>query len=59
MAGIMGILLVGRPAEAMSIMVMITGTAFLIEGLLNISVALSMVKIVKNQRSELADMDNY
>ena len=58
-AGIMGILLVGRPAEAMNIMVMITGTAFLIEGLLNISVALSMVKIVKNQRSELADMENY
>ena len=58
-AGIMGILLVGRPAEAMNIMVMITGIAFLIEGLLNISVALSMVKIVKNQRSELADMENY
>ena len=58
-AGIMGILLVGRPAEAMNIMVMITGTAFLVEGLLNISVALSMVKIVKNQRSDLADMENY
>jgi uncharacterized membrane protein HdeD (DUF308 family) len=55
----MGILLVGRPAEAMNIMVMITGIAFLIEGILNISVALSMVKIVKNQRSELADMENY
>jgi uncharacterized membrane protein HdeD (DUF308 family) len=58
-AGIMGILLVGRPAEAINIMVMITGIAFLIEGILNISVGLSMVKIVKNQRSELADMENY
>lgn len=58
-AGIMGILLVGRPAEAMNIMVMIIGIAFLVEGLLNISVALSLVKIVKNQRSELADMENY
>ena len=58
-AGIMGILLVGRPAEAMNIMVTITGMAFLMEGLLNISVALSLVKIVKNQRSDLADMENY
>ena len=58
-AGIMGILLVGRPAEAANIMVMIIGTAFLIEGLLNLSVALSLVKIVKNQRSELADLENY
>ena len=58
-AGIMGILLVGRPAEAMNIMVTITGMAFLLEGLLNISVALSLVKIVKNQRSDLADMENY
>ena len=58
-AGIMGILLVGRPAEAMNIMVTINGMAFLIEGILNISVALSLVKIVKNQRSDLADMENY
>ena len=58
-AGIVGILLVGRPAEALNIMVMIIGIAFLIEGLLNISVALSLVKIVKNQRPDLADLENY
>jgi len=40
-------------------MMMIIGTAFLIEGLLNISVALSLVKIVKNQRAEIVELDNY
>ena len=55
LAGIIGIMLVLRPAEAMNTMAAILGMAMLAEGLLNICVALSLVKIVKNQKTEFAD----
>ncbi|MCR5383162.1 MAG: DUF308 domain-containing protein [Saccharofermentans sp.] len=54
-AGTVGIMLVLRPSEVMKTMVIILGIAMLADGLLNICVALSMVKIVKNQKPELAE----
>lgn len=56
LAGIAGLLLVLRPAEAMMILL---GISLLAEGILNLSVAISLVKIVRNQMPDVVEADYY
>lgn len=57
--GIMGLLLVFRPSDAMQVMMVLLGISLLAQGILNLSVAISMVKIVKNQAPDVIDVDYY
>ena len=59
LAGIAGLLLVLRPAEAMQAMMILLGISLLAEGILNLSVAISLVKIVKNQMPDVVEADYY
>ena len=59
LAGITGLLLVLRPAEAMQAMMILLGISLLAEGILNLSVAISLVKIVKNQMPDVVEADYY
>lgn len=49
LAGIIGLLLVFRPAESAEILTVILGISLLCEGILNLITVLTAVKIVKNQ----------
>ncbi len=57
--GVMGLLLVFRPSDAMQVMMVLLGISLLAQGILNLSVALSMVKIVKNQAPDIIEADYY
>ena len=57
--GVMGLVLVFRPSDAMQVMMVLLGISFLAQGILNLSVAISMVKIVKNQAPDIIDIDYY
>ena len=59
LAGIAGLLLVLRPAEAMQAMMILLGISLLAEGILNLSVAISLVKIVRNQMPDVVEADYY
>ena len=52
LAGIAGVVLISRPSEAVRSVIMLLGIALLVEGVLNLSIAVSLVKIVKNQKTE-------
>lgn len=49
LTGIAGLLLVFRPTEGSHALMIILGFSLLAEGILNLSVAINLVKIVKNQ----------
>lgn len=57
--GVMGLLLVFRPSDAMQVMMVLLGISLFAQGILNLSVAISMVKIVKNQAPDVIDVDYY
>lgn len=59
LAGITGILLVFRPSEAIQVVVSLLGIALIAEGIMNLSVAISLVKIVKHQKPDVIDVDYY
>ena len=54
-----GILLLIRPFEAAEIMMILVGVSVLFEGILNLCVAIYTVKIIKNQKQDIIDMDEY
>lgn len=54
-ADIIGLLLVFRPTESVHIMTILLGVSLLAEGILNLCVALSTVKIIKNQIPDVID----
>lgn len=55
--GIAGILLTFRPSETAQSIVVLLGIALLTEGILNFSVAFSLVKIIKHQKPDVIDTD--
>lgn len=59
LAGIVGMLLVFRPSEAIEALVVLLGISLLSEGVLNLSVAISMVKIVKHQMPDVPEEEYY
>ena len=48
-AGAVGLLLVFRPAESLRVMTVLLGSALLADGILNMCVAISTVKIIHHQ----------
>ncbi|MCI8590492.1 MAG: hypothetical protein HFE77_07280 [Clostridiales bacterium] len=55
--GILGLILVFRPAEGSSILTVLFGATLLSEGILNMSTVFTTVKIIKNQVPD--DIDSY
>lgn len=50
-----GIVLVFRPAAAVTVMTALVGAALLLDGVLNLSVALCTVKIIRHQRPDVPE----
>ncbi len=57
--GGVGLLLVFRPWESVQVLTVMLGAALLAEGVLNLCVALSTVKIVKNQRPDVIETEYF
>lgn len=57
-AGGVGLLLVFRPWESVQVLTVLLGAALLAEGVLNLCVALSTVKIIKHQQPDIIET-NY
>ena len=57
--GGVGLLLVFRPWESVQVLTELLGAALLAEGVLNLCVALSTVKIVKNQRPDVIETEYF
>lgn len=56
-AGVIGLVLILRPGNSMVVLTVLLGVSLCAEGLLNICVALSTVKIVNNQFPDAIDAD--
>ena len=54
---IFGVLLVFRPSESVSMIMMILGLSLLFEGILNLFTAITAVKIIKNQQPDVIESD--
>lgn len=52
-----GLVLIFRPTEAIQTTVMLLGAALLVEGALNLSIAISFVKIVKHQMPDVIESE--
>lgn len=59
LTGVIGILLVIRPWESARILTALLGISLLSEGILNLCVAISTVKIVKNQYPDVIEAEFY
>lgn len=59
LTGGVGLLLVFRPWESVQALTVLVGISLLAEGVLNLCVALSTVKIVKNQQPDVIETDYY
>ena len=59
LTGVLGFLLLIRPFETAEIMMILVGVSVLFEGILNLCVAIYTVKIIKNQKQDIIDMDEY
>ncbi len=59
MTGLIGIVLVIRPWEGAQILTVLLGISLLSEGVLNLCVALSTVKIIKNQYPDVIEAEFY
>ena len=59
LTGVLGVLLLIRPFEAAEVMMILVGVSVLFEGILNLCVVIYTVKIIKNQRQDIIDMDEY
>lgn len=57
--GGVGLLLVFRPWESVQVLTVLLGAALLAEDVLNLCVALSTVKIVKNQRPDVIETEYF
>lgn len=55
--GILGAVLIARPSESARILCVFLGISLLCEGLLNISTVITAVKIVKNQRPDIIEIE--
>lgn len=59
LTGILGFLLLIRPFAAAEVMMILVGISILFEGILNLCVAIYTIKIIKNQKQDIIDMDEY
>ena len=56
---VVGIVLVFRPAVGILVMTMFMGGSLLLDGILNLCVALCTVKIVANQKPDVIEVENF
>lgn len=54
-----GLLLMFRPGEGTRVLMVLLGITLLLEGILNFSTVITAVKIVKNQRPDVIEIDNF
>lgn len=59
LTGTLGFMLLIRPFEAAEVMMILVGVSILFEGILNLCVVVYTVKIIKNQKQDIIDMDEY
>jgi uncharacterized membrane protein HdeD (DUF308 family) len=59
LTAVVGTLLVFRPSESVGALIILLGIGLLAEGILGLSVAISLVKIVKNQIPDVIAEDSY
>lgn len=57
LTGFVGLLLVFRPVESAHVLTMLLGVSLLAEGILNLCVVVSTVKIVKHQRPDVIESE--
>ena len=57
LTGFVGLLLVFRPVESAQILTMLLGVSLLAEGILNLCVVVSTVKIVKHQHPDVIETE--
>ena len=57
--GVVGLMLVFRPWDSMRMLTALLGAALLAEGVLNLCVALSTVKIVSHQRPDVIEVTSF
>ena len=56
---VIGVLLVLRPGDGAQVLTMMMGISLFLDGVLNLSVAICLVKIVRNQQPDVVDADGY
>lgn len=59
LTGVIGLLLVLRPTEGAQALVMLMGVSLLLDGALNLSVALCAVKVVRHQQPDVIETDDF
>lgn len=59
LAGVAGLLITVWPTAAVRMVKLLLGLSLLAEGLLGLSVAISLIKIVDHQQPEVIDVDTY
>lgn len=59
LTGLVGLLLVFRPAESSQLLTVLLGISLLAEGILNFCVAVGTVKIIKHQQPDVIEIDQY
>lgn len=59
LTGVIGLLLVLRPTEGAQALVMLMGVSLLLDGTLNLSVALCAVKVVRHQQPDVIETDDF
>lgn len=59
LTGIIGVTLIFRPLESAQLMTVLLGVSLLAEGILNLYVAISTVKIIRHQRPDVIDVEAY
>lgn len=59
LTGLCGLLLAFRPSEAIGALMTLLGISLTAEGIMNLSVAISLVKIVNYQKSDIIDADYF
>ena len=56
---VIGVLLVLRPGDGAQLLTMMMGISLFLDGVLNLSVAICLVKIVRNQQPDIIDSEGY
>ena len=58
-AGVLGVLLVLRPGEGAQALTMLLGASLFLDGVMNLLVALLTVKIIRHQRPDVIETDEF
>ncbi len=59
LTGIVGLLLIFRPSESARLLIMLLGASLFSDGILNLSVVLTAVKIIRHQQPDIIETFDY